>query len=156
MSFKDQLSREQIRTLPLRDAIALDEHTVARAAIALMRTHSLGCAVIVDSGCRPRGIFNEQSIIRMLMAGVSLDTTPISAFADPDVSIVRADDPILSAWQAVVDQGHRFLCVTDDEGCLVGLTGQRGLAEYVCDCYAKQIAVQRLGSAPWMLQREGA
>ncbi|QDV83273.1 CBS domain-containing protein [Planctomycetes bacterium TBK1r] len=156
MSFKEQLSREQIRTLPLRDAIALDEHTVARAAIALMRTHSLGCAVIVDPGCRPQGIFNEQSIIRMLMAGVSLDTTAISAFADPDVGIVRADDPILFAWQAVVDQGHRFLCVTDDEGYLIGLTGQRGLAEYVCDCYAKQIAVQRLGSAPWMLQREGA
>ncbi|WP_182870833.1 CBS domain-containing protein [Stieleria mannarensis] len=156
MTFEEQLSSEQIRTLPLRDAIAIDEHTVARAAIALMRTHHLGCAVIVDQNCRPTGVFTEQSIIRLLVAGASLDTTPISSYAEPDFSVVRASDPIMTAWKAVVDSGRRFMCVTDDEGYLIGLTGQRGLADYVCDCYAKQITVQRLGSAPWMLQREGA
>lgn len=156
MTFKEELARETIAELPLRDAIAVDSHTVARAAIALMRSHKLGCAVLVDQSCRPVGIFSEQSVIALLVAGASLDSTPVDAFADREIAVASVSDPILDVWREIVDSGKRFVCVTDDDGQLVGLTGQRGLSEYVCDCFAKQIAVQRLGSAPWMLQREGA
>ena len=101
-------------------------------------------------------MFTEQSVIRMLVEGASLDTTPVHTFAQTEFATVRTRDPILAAWKAVVQSGQRYVCVTNDEGQLVGLSGQRSLAEYVCDCFAKQIAVQRLGSAPWMLEREGA
>lgn len=155
MTFKEDLSQQTVARLPLRNAIAIGEHTILRAAIAIMRAHSLGCAVIVDHQLRPRGIFTEQSIIKMLMEERSLDSTPVSEFADPNYYLATLDDPIAKVWDAVIE-GARFVCVTDNSDQLVGLTGQRGLAEYVCDCYASQIAVQRLGSAPWMLQREGA
>jgi CBS domain-containing protein len=156
MAFQEDLLDDKIKSLALRDAIAIDQHTLLRAAIAMMRSHALGCAVIVDQHRHPIGIFTEQSIIRVLVAGVSLDSTPVSDFTDPDFAVVGVDEPIQSAWRAVVDRGIRFLCVTDADGRLVGLSGERGLAEYVCDCFAEQITVQRLGSAPWMLQREGA
>ena len=97
-----------------------------------------------------------QSVIRMLVDGASLDCTPVSKFADPNYMVAKRSDPISGVWDAVIHDGIRFVCVTDEEGQLVGLTGQRGLSEYVCDCFANQITVQRLGSAPWMLQREGA
>ena len=156
MSFREELSKETVSELPLRDAIAVDQHTVLRAAIALMRQHELGCAVIVDHLCRPTGIFTEQSVIRMLIAEASLDSQPVSDFADPHFFVVKQSDPISKVWDLIVGEAARFVCVIDDEGQLAGLTGQRGLAEYVCDCFASQIAVQRLGSTPWMLQREGA
>ena len=156
MGFREDLSQETVEKLALRDAIAIDEHTILRAALALMRSNSLGCAVIVDQRSCPTGIFTEQSVIRALVAGASLDSVPVSKFTDPDFCVVRTSDPISVAWKAIVGSGARFLCVVDDNGGLVGLSGQRGLAEYVCDCFAKQITVQRLGSAPWMLQREGA
>ena len=156
MSFQEDLAGERVESLPLRDAIAIDKHTILRAAIAMMRTHNLGCAVIVDSVCRPTGIFTEQSVIGMLVGDASIDAQPVSAFADPHFFVVKLTDPISDVWDAVVHQAARFVCVTDEEGQLVGLTGQRGLAEYVCDCFANQIAVQRLGSTPWMLEREGA
>ena len=156
MGFREDIEQDVVGLLELRDAIAIDEHTILRAAIALMRTHSLGCAIIIDQHFHPTGIFTEQSVIQVLVAGASLDAVPVSAFADPDYFVVRSSDPLLKAWNAVVHSGARFVCVTDDSGRLLGLTGQRGLSEYVCDCYSKQIAVQRLGSAPWMLQREGA
>ena len=52
--------------------------------------------------------------------------------------------------------GLQFVCVTDDEGQIVGVTGQRGIAEYVAESFPQQVAVQRLGCTPWMQQREGA
>lgn len=156
MNFKQDLATDRVSSLPLRDAIAIDKHTVIRGAIALMRTHSLGCAIIVDHRCYPTGIFTEQSVIRTLVAGASLDATPVSEYVDPCFCVVRASDPIEEAWNAVIRANARFLCVTNDDGELVGLTGQRGIAEYVCDCFSNQIPVQRLGSTPWMLHREGA
>ena len=156
MGFYEDLARERVSSLSLRDAIALDEHTIARAAVALMRSNGLGCAVIVDQHGDPTGVFTEQSVIRLLAEVACLDTTPVSKFTDPDFFVVRSDDSIQKVWNAVVRDGARFVCVTDKAGRLMGLTGQRGLSEYVADCFAKQITVQRLGSAPWMLQREGA
>jgi predicted transcriptional regulator len=102
------------------------------------------------------GVFTEQSVIRMLAEGAQLDETAVSDYCDPHFFVARASEPIETVWKSVAQSGARFICVTDDDGRLVGLTGQRGLAEYLCDCYAGQVTVQRLGSAPWMLQREGA
>lgn len=156
MGFREDIEEDMVGSLSLRDAIAVDERTILRAAIALMRSHSLGCAIIIDQHFRPTGLFTEQSVIQVLVSGASLDEVPVSAFADPDFFVARSSDPILKVWNAVVHSGARFVSVTDEAGRLVGVTGQRGLSEYVCDCYSKQISVQRLGSAPWMLQREGA
>lgn len=156
MSFQEDLADDSVGALPLRDAIAVDCHTVVRAAIALMRSHDLGCAVIVDHHCRPIGVFTEQSVIRMLMENRCLDTTPVSEFCDPNFFVASTQDPIQKVWDAITDSGVRFVCVTDKTGQLLGLSGQRGMAEYVCETYAQQVTVQRLGSAPWMLQREGA
>ena len=156
MTFKDDLLADPVGSLNLRNAIAVDRHTVLRASIAMMRSQSLGCAVIVDQLCHPTGVFTERSVINATVAGAGLDDHPVSEFADPAFFVVQASDPILTLWKAVVGSGARFVCVTDDGGRLVGLAGQRSLAEYVCDSFAGQVTVQRLGSRPWMVNREGA
>lgn len=156
MSFRGDLQADCVGSLPLRDVIAVDPHTVLRAAVAMMRNHSLGCAVIVERGQPPSGIFTERSLINVLVSNASLDSCAISQFTDPSFVMVKASDAIASVWNAVVEKAARYVCVTDDEGRLIGLTGQRGLSEYLADTFARQVAVQRLGSTPWMRQREGA
>ena len=156
MSFLNDLETELVQSLPLRDVIAIDPHTIVRAAVAMMRNHGLGCAVIAERGKPPTGIFTEHSVIEVLVRNVSIDECAVSKYADSSFVVVKQTDPILSVWKAVLDQAARFVCVTDEDGHLVGLTGQRGLAEYLCDCYARQVTVQRLGSTPWMREREGA
>ncbi|MCD0462974.1 CBS domain-containing protein [Roseiconus lacunae] len=156
MGFLDELNSEPVKNLPLRDAIVVNRHTIARAAIALMRSHDLGCSVIVEREWEPSGIFTEQSVIRLLHERASLDSTPVSKYCDSAFRCVKRSAPIREVWDAVADEGVRFVCVTDEDGQLIGLAGQRSLADYLCDCYGRQVAVQRLGSKPWMLQREGA
>ena len=156
MRLRSQLAKETVRSLPIREAILIEPYTVLRAAIAMMRTRSLGCAVVVKSGKIPCGMFTERSVLDVLAKGAQLDEQPVADFLDPSFLCVNIDDPILSVWKAVQEQGARFVCVTDSDGKAIGLTGQRGLSEYLADCFAKQIAVQRVGETPWVQDREGA
>jgi hypothetical protein len=87
---------------------------------------------------------------------VSLGDVTVSEFAEQGFPRVCEDDPIVNVWEAVVTGEKRFVLVTDDQGQILGLTGQRGLAEYVSEYYPQQIMVQRLGAKPVMQQREGA
>jgi signal-transduction protein with cAMP-binding, CBS, and nucleotidyltransferase domain len=156
MSFRQELEQETVAQLPVREAIVVRPFTLVRAAVAVMRARSLGCCVMVDHGRIPSGIFTEHSLLHVLVRGDSLDDSPVCRYADPNFISVRLRDPISCVWEAIQRAGARFVCVTDDDGRLMGLTGQRGLAEYVADCFAQQVAVQRLGSTPWMHAREGA
>ncbi|MCA9197456.1 MAG: CBS domain-containing protein [Planctomycetales bacterium] len=154
MNFRKFLQEERVRSLPLKEPAVVDSHTLVRAAIAAMRTKSLGCAVILGPQQQPLGVFTEHAVVGLLEKSVPLDSTAVSACADPEFHVVKLDDPIAKVWSAV-QSGARFVCVVDDQQQLVGLTGQRGLAEFVCECFAREIAVQRL-SSPQMKTREGA
>ena len=50
----------------------------------------------------------------------------------------------------------RFLCVVDENGQVAGLTGQRGLMEYVAEHFPGEVMVQRIGQPPYLSDREGA
>ncbi len=50
----------------------------------------------------------------------------------------------------------RMLCVVDEQGRVVGLTGQRGLMEYVAEHFPGEVMVQRIGQPSYMSDREGA
>lgn len=156
MQIQKELGRELVRALPLRNAILIEPYTVVRAAIAIMRTNALGCSIIVKPGRIPTGIFSERSVLDVLVQGASLDSRPVCEFADKNFVCVSEDEPIASVWDAIQTKGARFVCVTNGDGKILGLTGQRGIAEYFADCFAKQITVQRLGEKPWMCEREGA
>lgn len=156
MKFSEDLAIAPVSSLALRDAIEVKPGTVVRAAIAQMRAQSLGCAVIIDFARVPIGIFTEQSVINLLVQNASLDESPVQDFADPSFLVVNRCEPIARVWNAIQHDGIRFVCVTNDDGKLVGITGQRGVAEYLAECFANQVSVQRLGSTPWMQQREGA
>jgi CBS domain-containing protein len=156
MSFRDDLEEEQVHTLPLREAIVIHPDTSIREAVMLMRAKSLGCAVIVDADGSPTGVFTEQSLLDALTQTVSLDATTVSEFLDPHFLTIKSSDPISRVWDAIEKDGLRFVCVTNEAGALIGITGQRGIAEYVAESFPQQVLVQRLGSAPWMQKREGA
>ncbi len=156
MSFRADIEQTPTSSLPLRDPVIVHSGTLVRAAIADMRTKSLGCAVIVDYAGVPSGIFTEQSVIELLVQNASLDDRPIQDFADSHFISVKSSEPISRVWDAIQLAGARFVCVTDDDGRLIGITGQRGVAEFLADCFAKQVTAQRLGSTPWLQDREGA
>lgn len=156
MGFRQELDFDPISNLELRDAIVVHQYTLVRTAVAVMRTHSLGCAVMVDRVGKPIGFFTEKSLLNVLVQNASMDDRPVCDFAERDFQSFKSSEPISRVWDAVVRDGVRFIAVTGEDGNLIGITGQRGLAEYISECFPRQTVVQRLGSKPWMQQREGA
>lgn len=156
MGFREDLEQDQVSSLSLRDAIIVRSETTIGEAVGLMREKSLGCAVIVDPSGTASGIFTEQSLLAALTQHESLHEQTVGNFSDPGFLSLPSSAPIARVWDAIEQDGLRFICVTDDGGQLIGVTGQRGIFEYLADCFPQQVLVQRLGSKPWMEQREGA
>ena len=71
----------------------------------------------------------------------------------PTVSLA---DPISTVLDAMERANVRFVIVVDQQGQLAGLTGQKGLMEYVAEHFPGQAIVQRIGGAPYPTDREGA
>ena len=69
---------------------------------------------------------------------------------------VRASDPIADVLEAMQLKNIRLLCVVDEQDRVVGLTGQRGLMEYVAEHFPGEVTVQRIGQPPYLSDREGA
>jgi CBS domain containing-hemolysin-like protein len=69
---------------------------------------------------------------------------------------VRLSDPITDVLEALETKNIRFICVVDEEGRVAGLTGQKGLMEYVAEHFPGQVMVQRIGGTPYLHEREGA
>jgi CBS domain-containing protein len=156
MSIEFNVGEDTVRSLPLREAISVTPNTILRAAVARMRATRLGCAVVVDMESKPIGIFTERSLLGALLQHVSLDSRVVGDFLDSAFVMIKNCEPISRVWDAIQRERARFICVTDDDGKLVGLTGQKGLAEYVTDFFPGQVVGQRLGCKPWMQHREGA
>lgn len=153
-NLRQTMDEDTVASLPLREPIQIVPATIVRAAVAMMRHRQLGCAVIAERG-RPMGIFTERSVLDVLIQDASLDNLPVRNFADINFRCVQLGDPISCVWDAIQRDGLRFICVTREDGQLVGLTGQRGLAEYVAECFPQHVMGQRFGPA-WLAEREGA
>lgn len=156
MSLKQHLGEDNVSSLPLRSPVQVPPSTKAIDAVSQMKESELGCAVIVDSMGKPQGIFTESSVIEMLDGGVALDQAEVADYADPKFVCVSENEPVLTVWKTIQQDHARFICVADSEGKFLGLTGQRGLSEYIAECFPMQVMVQRLGETPWSEQREGA
>jgi CBS domain-containing protein len=156
MSLHKELTDFTIGSLTLRTPATVQPGTPLSAAVAQMRDQQLGCAVLVNDQRQPVGIFTEQTLLKALVNGTPLDSATVDDFQDAAFFTVSTEAPVAEIWNAVVADGIRFVCVTGENGELLGLTGQRGLAEHISECCPQEVMVQRLGSKSVMHEREGA
>jgi CBS domain-containing protein len=103
------------------------------------------------------GIFTERTIIDLLLQKPDrLERLRVQDHLDPGYFVVSVQDTVCHVMDRVRRHGARFVCVVDEAGRAVGLTGQKGLAEYIADHFPAQVMVQRVGCRPGQVSREGA
>lgn len=156
MGLQENLHSETVRELALREPVTVHPDTPVREVVEKMKARRLGCAIVVDAGHKPLGMFTESMLIERLSAGERELNTSVSDWMATQWPCVNEHDPIVDVLDAMRTRNVRFLCVVDDDGKLVGLTGQRGLLEYVADHFPSQVMVQRIGGTPHLRSREGA
>ncbi|MHC4878120.1 MAG: CBS domain-containing protein [Planctomycetota bacterium] len=156
MSLLKSMQNDQVSSLTIRPAIRCSPGETVRDAILKMREAKLGCVTVVDEDDRPLGLFTEAMLRRQLVetpeiVEQSIDAHMATAF--PGVSLSDSVETVLEAMEL---KNTRFLMVTDDEGKVVGVTGQKGLMEYVAEYFPGEVMVQRIGGKGFTDEREGA
>lgn len=156
MGLRENMLSEPVGSLVLREPVTASSDTSLRDAVRSMRGRKLGCVIVVDEDRKPTGIFTERMLTQLIAqnpAGVEDKLRQHMAASCPWVKLT---DKIEDVMDALKEKNIRFLAVLDDAGSLVGLTGQKGLMEYVAEHFPSQVMVQRIGGNPYTANREGA
>ncbi len=156
MELLEGLKNESVDKLSLRTAVTVSPSTPIRQTIEKMRAGILGCAIVVDAEQKPVGVFTEAMLRHLLVSSPkSLDgnTESVMAHTFPWVSTSDTVETVLDAMET---KNTRYVVVVDDEGKACGLTGQKGLMEYIAEYFPGEVMVQRIGSNPYPSKREGA
>ena len=155
MGLRDNLLTDSISQLALREAIILDPKTPIRDAVVLMRSKRLGCVIVAEEGRIPVGVFTERALMKLLAHDASALDELVGSHLAPTWAIVKQSDSIAKALEAMQRNRMRFVCVTNDEGQAVALTGQKGLMEYIADHFPQAVLTQTPGTKTFT-EREGA
>lgn len=157
MGLQQNFQNEPVSRLSLRDPVTATPDETLRQAVERMRDRKLGCTLVVDGDNKPVGIFTESTLTQLLdQRGPQLLDDRIEEHMTEPCPRVALTDPVGYVLEAMQLKNLRFLCVVDDEGRVVGLTGQKGLIEFVADHFPGQVMVQRIGGQPYLAEREGA
>lgn len=155
MGLLQDMTSEPVTQLALRQPVLAQGNENLRTVIERMRAQKLGCVIVVDNDQKPVGMFTESMLTQLLARGAApLDDAVANHMAE-HWPWVNQNDPVYDVEEAMQARNVRFICVVDDDGRVVGLTGQKGLMEYVADHFPEQVMVQRVGMAPYA-DREGA
>ncbi len=157
MGLRQNLLDETVKDLPLREVIAVTEDTTVAVVLGRMREKHLGCVIAVDADGKPLGIFTERAMIDLLVRDpAAWESMPVGKCLEKEWFSVQLTTPISHVMDLIREHAVRFVCVTNEAGHAVGLTGQKGLSEYIADHFPRQVMVQRLGGKPGQETREGA
>lgn len=156
MGIQDNFRDETVARLEIREPVIVTREETVEVAVKKMRDKDLGCATVVDEDHKPIGILTESMLTEMASHGTLRLDEPVEKHMADRVPWVKLSDPISDVVEAMQLKNIRMLCVVDDDGRVAGLTGQRGLMEFIADHFPGQVMVQRVGSTPYLADREGA
>ncbi|WP_425395658.1 CBS domain-containing protein [Aeoliella sp.] len=155
MGLHQNMTDEPVSRLELRQPPLCGPTDSIRAAVERMREKHLGCVIVVDDDQKPLGLFAESMLTQLLADDPTQVDDPVSKHMANPWPCVRDTDTIALVLEAMQMKNVRFIGVLDEDGKVIGLTGQKGLMEYVSEHFPQQIMVQRVGSPP-PAEREGA
>jgi CBS domain-containing protein len=156
MGLFEDFRNDPVRSLNLREAVTVSPTALVRHAVEAMREKQLGCALVVDEAGRPVGMLNEVRIREGLVRNPGFIDEPISEHMATQFPCVRLDDPVALMVAAMQRQDTRFVCVVDEDGKAVALTGQKGLMEFIAENFPRQVLVERIGQTGYPDEAEGA
>jgi CBS domain-containing protein len=156
VGLRQNILDDPIAELDLREVLAVTPQTPVREAVALMRRKRLGCVVVLDEQNRPVGKFTERLLLNLLHRNPQAMEDPIEPHMSRDPESLGLTEPIAKLLDLMQRKSLRFVIVTDDHGKAGGLTGQKGLMEYIAEHFARLVKVQEMDAKLSIDQREGA
>jgi CBS domain-containing protein len=155
MGLRDSLETDRIDQIPLRELILVEPSMTVREVATRMRERRLGCVFVVDAEGKPQGRFTEKALTKLLADSPEAMDEPVANHLLPMFSVPQTAT-VSRLIGMLHDSDLRFICVTDEEGRAAGLSGQKGVMEYVAAHFPRQVLTQRVAAKLFIDQREGA
>jgi CBS domain-containing protein len=111
-----------------------------------MRDRGLGCAVVVGTDEKPVGVFTEAMLRHLLLRSPRFATQSIGEHMATTFPCVKKTDPVGLVVEAMDAKNIRFVVVVDEYGKLAGLTGQKGIMEYVAEQFHREVVAHRVSA----------
>ena len=156
MGLYENMLTDPLSQLNLREAITIPPEASVRDAVSRMREKKLGCVIVIDSADKPLGMFTEAMLRHLLIEDIAALDDSVANRMAKQFPCANINDPVVTILEGMQAENQRFVCVVDDAGKVAGLTGQKGLMEYIADHFPQLVLTQRAGTSPPLSQREGA
>ncbi|MEM9658396.1 MAG: CBS domain-containing protein, partial [Planctomycetota bacterium] len=91
---RENLLREPVTRLDLREPVVAKIDDTVRQAVMAMRDSRLGCVIVVDEDHKPLGMFTEGMLRRMLVTNPAGVEDPLRDHLDRERIWIRATDPV--------------------------------------------------------------
>ena len=155
MGLFENIQNEKVKSLNLRQPVLAKPDDKVRDVVQAMQRSNLGCAILVDEQRKPVGMFTESMLTQMLAKNPEAIHDDVANHSADHWPQVLLDDPISALLDALEAKNVRFLSVVDEQGRIAGLTGQKGLMEFIAEHFP-QVPVQPVGVSRTSAEREGA
>ncbi len=156
MGLRENIFKDTIAELAVRQPILVSPKTSARQVATQLRLRQLGCAFVIDALGKPIGKFTQRQIMKLLVEDSKKLDGPVEDVMYRQCDTIRIDEPISRLIELMSAQQIRYLAVVDSNGSVIGLTGQKGLMEYIADHFPRQVKVQRMKPLIALETKEGA
>lgn len=156
MGLFENVRNETVSRLALRPTVIIESDATVRDVVEQLREAHLGCAIATDADGKPRGMFTEAMLRSLIAQDPAAINEPVESHLAKTFPWVKTSDRIETVLAAMEAKNVRFVVVVDDDGAVVGLTGQKGLMEYVAEHFPGEVLVQRVGTKAYPEKREGA
>jgi len=144
LGIRQHMTLETVAALAVRKPILVAPETPVRQVAASLRAKQLGCAFVVDAAGKPVGKFTQRQLLQLLVADSGKLDRPVAEVMYREVATVTADTPVADLLARMNQHQVRYLAVVDAQGRVTGLTGQKGLMEYIADHFPRYVKVQRM------------
>ena len=157
MGLRENILTDTVGDLAMRPLITFTTDQTIRQVCDALTAQSLGAAVCVDEAGQPVGMFNEKLLIRVLSQNLDAMDAPVGEHMTTNVVCVLATDTIDTLIATMQERKLRWVCVVDESGKAIALTGLRGVMEYVVDHFPRCVFSQPVRANKLSMEhREGA
>ncbi len=134
------ISDQPIRSLAsLRDPICVDLDATAADAINMMKSHHIGCVLVVESG-RLVGVFTERDVLRKIAdTDARPEAVPVRDVMTSDPECLTLDDSLAYALHHMSVGGFRHIPLVDHGGHPTGVIAMRAIVDFMVDLFPREV-----------------
>ena len=127
------IAKDRISQLQPREPLVVEADATISWVLKLLYDHSVGCAVVIDSGGLPIGIFSERdALMRLGVNAKAMAEHPVTEFMTSSPETLEEGDRIAYALHRMDLGGFRHVPIMT-EGRVSGVISVRDVLRYVSE-----------------------